>query len=78
MTPQPDDPAVLVRQVRALADTLDANGRGSLLYELVRAVYDSEKLTGAGGGGLDGRDSAARSSFALVSDAALRARDELH
>lgn len=70
------DGATLTRQVRNFADTLDARGRGWLLYDLVRAIYDSEKFTGLGGAGLDGRDSTARASFARVSDAALRARSE--
>lgn len=63
-----------VRAARQFADSLDAAGRGRLLYELVRAVYDSEKFNGVGGEGLDGRDSAARNAFARVSDAALAAQ----
>lgn len=56
------DAVTLTMQVRAFADTLDAGGRGRLLYEPVRTVSDSEKFTGLGGGGLDGRHTAARAS----------------
>lgn len=61
---------MLLRELRAHADTLTAGGRGQLLYEAVRAIYDSEKMTGAGGEGLDGRDSAARRSIGDVADRA--------
>ncbi|MDF2917986.1 MAG: hypothetical protein K0S70_2203 [Microbacterium sp.] len=38
--------------------------------DLVREVYDAEKFNGAGGEGLDGRDSEARRTFGRLVDVA--------
>lgn len=67
----------MLRELRTHADTLTAGGRGRLLYEAVRAIYDSEKMTGAGGEGIDGRDSAARRSIGEVADRAAQVSDDL-
>ena len=63
------------RAVRAIADQMTTPERGMLLAEVVRAVYDSEKFTGLGGEGLDGRDSAARRAMQEVSNVAQRAAE---
>lgn len=60
----------LIQQVRQAADELNAPERAEFARDLARAVYDSEKFTGEGGEGLDGRDSAARRALGKVVDAA--------
>ncbi len=56
--------------VRRTADELGPDDRARFMRDVVREVYDSEKETGPGGDGLDGRDGPHRRLLGSVTDAA--------
>jgi hypothetical protein len=57
-------------KVRSTANRMSPKERAEFARDLVREVYDAEKFNGAGGEGLDGRDSEARRTFGRLVDVA--------